>query len=160
MDKRAAGRITIQRVTGVTIRPMTDRDFGAVYELGSRCYDRTIIPYNYWSIGNVAKHFETSRDLCLVAEENGQIVGFVLCDENFETDEQSAYLEWLGVDAEHRRRGLGRRLAEELLARAAQLGKARVVLEVAAPNTASRALFEQLGFEEEVSVTYFAKRLS
>jgi ribosomal protein S18 acetylase RimI-like enzyme len=147
-------------VGDVTIRPMTAGDFSAVYQLGSRCFDRMTIPYNYWSIGNVAKHLETSADLCLVAEENGQVVGFLLCDETFETDEQTAYLEWLGVDAEHRRKGLGRRLTEAALARAAELGKARVVLEVAAPNTASRALFEELGFEEEVSVTYLAKRLS
>lgn len=144
----------------VTIRAMTTRDLDDVYRLGSRCYDRTTIPYNYWSVANVTNHLETSADLCLVAEENGRIVGFVLCDENFETDEQTAYLEWLAVDAEHRRHGLGRRLTEELLARVAALGKERVVLEVAAPNTASRALFEQLGFEEEVSVTYLAKRLS
>lgn len=144
----------------VTIRPMTAGDFGAVYQLGSLYFDRTAIPYNYWSIGNVAKHLETSGDLCLVAEENGQIVGFLLCDENFEADEQTAYIEWLAVDSEHRRAGLGRRLAEEALARVAELGKTRVVLEVAAPNTASRALAEQLGFEEEVSVTYFAKQVS
>jgi [ribosomal protein S18]-alanine N-acetyltransferase len=144
----------------VTIRPMTAGDFGAVYQLGLRCFDRTTIPYNYWSIGNVAKHLETSEDLCLVAEENDQVVGFVLCDETFEADAQTAYLEWLAVDAGHRRAGLGRRLAEAALARIAELGKTRVVLEVAAPNTASRALFEELGFEEEVSVTYFAKRLS
>jgi [ribosomal protein S18]-alanine N-acetyltransferase len=143
----------------VTIRPMTAGDFGPVYELGSRCFDRTTIPYNYWSIGNVAKHLETSGDLCLVAEDNGRVVGFLLCDETFETDEQSAYIEWLAVDEEHRRRGLGRRLTEAALARVAALGKTRVVLEVAAPNAGSRKLFEQLGFEEEVTVTYLARRM-
>jgi ribosomal protein S18 acetylase RimI-like enzyme len=147
-------------MTDVSIRTMTANDFGDVYDLGSRCYDQTAIPYNYWSMSEVAKHFETSKDLCLVAEENGRIVGFLLGEESFETDEQTAYLEWLAVDAEHRRRGLGRRLAEAALARVGELGKARVVVDIANPNDASRALAEELGFEEEVSVTYFAKRLS
>lgn len=145
-------------MTDVTIRPTTVHDFGAVYELGLRCYDVTAIPYNYWSIENIAGYLETS--LSLVAEENGKIVGFLLGGESFEGDEQTAYLEWLAVDAEHRRQGLGRRLTEAALARVQELGKARVVVDIAAPNAASRALAEGLGFEEEVSVSYFAKRLS
>ena len=144
-------------MTDVTIRPITAHDFGAVYELGLRCYDVTAIPYNYWSIENIAGYFETS--LSFVAEENGKIVGFVLGIESFEGDEQTAYLEWLAVDAEHRRLGLGRRLTETAVARVESLGKARVVIDIAAPNAASRALAERLGFEEEVSVSYFAKRL-
>jgi ribosomal protein S18 acetylase RimI-like enzyme len=145
-------------MTDVTIRPITVHDFGAVYELGTRCYDVTAIPYNYWSIGSVAKYLETS--LSVVAEENGQIVGFLLGAESFEEDKETAYLEWLAVDAEHRRRGLGRRMTEAALARVEQLGKTRVVIDIAAPNAASRALAEELGFKEEVSVSYFAKRLS
>src|SRR5687767_8883441 len=143
----------------VTIRPMTERDFGAVYELGTRCYDQTTIPYNCWSLSGLAKHLESSRGLCLVAEENGRIVGFVLGEDSFEADEQTAYLEWLAVDAEHRRRGLGRRLAEAALTRVEALGKARVVIDVAGPNDASRALAEELGFEEEATISYLAKRL-
>jgi ribosomal protein S18 acetylase RimI-like enzyme len=143
----------------VTIRPMTVRDFGDVYELGARCYDRRAIPYNYWSISEVADHLETSGDLCFIAEEGGRIVGFLLGEQSFEADEETAYLEWLAVDSEHRRRGLGRRLAEAALAKVEELGKARVVVDIAGPNAASRALADELGFEEDVSVSYFSKRL-
>jgi [ribosomal protein S18]-alanine N-acetyltransferase len=145
-------------MTDMTFRRTTAYDLVAVYELGLRCYDVTAIPYNYWSIENIAGYLETG--VSLVAERDGQIVGFLLGEESFEGDEQTAYLEWLAVDAEHRRQGLGRRLTEAALVRVRELGKARVVVDIAAPNAASRALAEGLGFEEEVSVSYFAKRLS
>jgi ribosomal protein S18 acetylase RimI-like enzyme len=142
-----------------TIRRMTVRDFGEVYELGLRCYDASTVPYNYWSITEVAQHLETSPGLCLVGEEDGRVVGFILGDESFEGDRETAYLEWLAVDAERRRQGLGRRLTETALAGVKELGKARVVVDIADGNEQSRALAEELGFEEGPTVRYFSKRL-
>lgn len=47
-----------------------------------------------------------------------------------------------------RRRGLGRQLTEVLCATLAALGAHRVLLEVRAVNTAARALYAAVGFEE------------
>lgn len=47
-----------------------------------------------------------------------------------------------------RRRGLGRQLTEVLCATLAALGAQRVLLEVRAANTAARALYGSVGFEE------------
>jgi ribosomal protein S18 acetylase RimI-like enzyme len=143
----------------MTIRAMTADDLDEVFELGTRCFDLTAIPYNYWSREDMEAHFVGSPELCLAAEEGGRIVGFVLGHKTFATDTESAYLQWLVVEDDYRRRGWGRRLAEAALAKAEELGKARVVVDIAEPNAASRALAEELGFEEEVVVSYYAKRL-
>ncbi len=54
----------------------------------------------------------------------------------------------LGVLAEARRYGVGRRLLESACARARTLGARRIYLEVGAGNTAGLALYRQLGFTE------------
>lgn len=58
---------------------------------------------------------------------------------------------WFGIAAvlvypDFRKRGIGRALVNECLARATQLGAKGVLLEVNVPNPA-RALYESLGFE-------------
>jgi ribosomal protein S18 acetylase RimI-like enzyme len=141
-----------------TIRPMNVRDFAAVYELGLRSYKVTDKPYNYWSIREVADHLEGNPSLCLVAEVDGRVVGFVLGDETFEILDDTAHLEWLAVDEEYRRLGIARRLLEAAVAAVEGLGKRAVVADIASDNPYSRGLAEKLGFGEGLSVTYFTKR--
>jgi ribosomal-protein-alanine N-acetyltransferase len=52
----------------------------------------------------------------------------------------------VAVHPQHRRRGLGRRLLQALLERAHGLGAERATLEVAAGNSAARALYAAMGF--------------
>lgn len=52
------------------------------------------------------------------------------------------------VDRAYRARGVGSRLLEALLARAAALGYHKVVLTAMAHNTAGRALYARFGFRE------------
>lgn len=138
---------------------MTAADLDDVFELGSRSWDATAIPYIYWSRDGARRQLEASPDLCFVADENGRIVGFLLGEASFESDDQTAYLEWLAVAPDHRRQGLGRRLAEAALAGLEERGMGRVMIDIADDNRPSRALAEELGFQEEATVTYFTKRL-
>lgn len=57
-------------------------------------------------------------------------------------------LQELAVDALWRRRGVGRDVLLQLLARARAAGVARVLLEVAAGNLAARGLYRSCGFLE------------
>ena len=141
------------------VRPMEVRDFPAVYELGLRSYDVTDKPYNYWSIREVADHLERNPRLCLVAEIDGRVVGFLLGDETFEILQDTAHLEWIAVDEDFRRRGIAQRLLQEAVAAVERLGKEAVVADIASGNPYSRGLVSKLGFEEGLSVTYFVKRL-
>ena len=52
----------------------------------------------------------------------------------------------LGVAPDHRRRGAGQALLNAVIEEAARLGRPSVVLEVAADNSAARALYSRAGF--------------
>jgi ribosomal protein S18 acetylase RimI-like enzyme len=138
---------------------MEVRDFGQVYELGLRCYTVTDKPYNYWSLAEVADHLENSPGLCFVAEGEGRVVGFALGAETFEIIDDTAHLEWIAVAPEARRQGLATRLLETVVGAVTELGKARIVTDIASDNAYSRGLARKLGFEEGLSVTYFTKDL-
>jgi [ribosomal protein S18]-alanine N-acetyltransferase len=73
-------------------------------------------------------------------EAAGFILGRLAADE--------AEILSLGVALAWQRRGLGRRLVEELVRAATERGARRLCLEVGAGNTAARALYGGLGFRE------------
>lgn len=142
-----------------TIRPIAIEDLPAVYRLGTRCYERRDKPYNYWSVREVADHVETSPELCFVAEDAGEIVGFALAAPSYEFLEHTGHLEWLAVAPEHRRDGLATRLIDTVVEQLRALGCEDVVADVSSENGASRGLFARAGFDEGISVTFFTRRL-
>jgi ribosomal protein S18 acetylase RimI-like enzyme len=141
------------------IRAMTLEDLPAVYRLGTRCYDVRDKPYNYWSVREVADHFESSPELCFVAQDGEEVVGFALAAPSYEILEDVGHLEWVAVAPEHRRDGLATHLIEAVVEKVRALGRAHIVADVSSANEASRALFRQLGFEEGISVTFFTRPL-
>lgn len=70
-----------------------------------------------------------------VAEEDGQVVGFVACSEE--------ELAWLYIDPAHMRRGIGKRLT----AYAMQMFPEIYSIEALVGNEPARALYESMGFE-------------
>jgi len=138
---------------------MRPRDFGAVYELGVRCYKLTDKPYNYWSIREVADHLQGCPQLCLVAESEGEIVAFGLGTDSFEIIEDTAHLEWIAVAPEHRRQGVGGEILSRLVDIARGMGRRRVVADIATDNAYSQGMARKVGFREGLSVTYFVKDL-
>ncbi len=61
--------------------------------------------------------------------------------------EEEAHIISLAVDPDHRRRGLGRRILEELLTQARAAGCCWATLEVRASNHAAIRLYESAGFQ-------------
>lgn len=82
----------------------------------------------------------TSPGVFAVAEEDGFILIRVVLDE--------AEILTLAVRPSARRAGLGVRLVEAAVMRAAALGAERMFLEVAEGNVAARALYARSGFVE------------
>jgi ribosomal protein S18 acetylase RimI-like enzyme len=142
-----------------TIRPVTIEDLPAVYRLGTRCYHVHDKPYNYWSVSEVADHIENSPEICFVADDDGEIVGFALAAPSYEILEDTGHLEWLAVDPEHRGDGLATRLVETVVEAIRKLGRRDIVADVSSANEASRRLFARAGFDEGISVTFFTRRL-
>jgi len=86
------------------------------------------------------------RDTSFVAEEDGQVVGF-LCGFRSQTHEDEAYIHFVGVDPSQRGSGLGRKLYERFFAAVAPR---TIVRAVTAPvNERSVAFHQALGFEVE-----------
>jgi ribosomal protein S18 acetylase RimI-like enzyme len=141
------------------IRPMTLEDFPQVYKLGVRCYNVQDKPYNYWTIGEVADHLSHHPNLCYVAADGDQVVGFALGADSYELIEDAGHLEWVAVAPEYRRQGLSQRLMQAVIEVYRALGKAQVVSDISSANGASRGMARKLGFTEGISVTFFVKDL-
>lgn len=85
-----------------------------------------------------------------VAEEDGRLLGW--CDaipgSAISCSRHVARL-GMGVHADHRGKGIGRRLMDATLARARELGLEKIELGVYASNGPALALYRSMGFTEE-----------
>jgi ribosomal protein S18 acetylase RimI-like enzyme len=88
-----------------------------------------------------------SRGECLVAEYDGEIVGFVLFCRHFEahTGQRSLWIADLAVAEERQKAGIGRALLRAVESRAAILGANAVSFEVWKQNKQALAFYNRLG---------------
>jgi ribosomal protein S18 acetylase RimI-like enzyme len=86
------------------------------------------------------------RDTSFVAEDGGEVVGF-LCGFRSQTYDDEAYIHFVGVRPDHRRGGLARELYERFFAAVAPRTTVRAV--TAPVNERSLAFHRALGFEVE-----------
>ena len=93
-------------------------------------------------------------DLFLVATEGGRIVGSVLGTH----DHRKGWINRLAVAPLSRRHGIAVALADACDAAIRAHGIDIVAALVEPENTASRALFERLGYVADVPVVYFRRR--
>lgn len=97
--------------------------------------------------------------LALVAEEEGSISGFLLGflaepTPGGLTQERTAYVHLVGIHPDHRRHGVGKRLYEVFLERAAALGATRAKAITNVGNEGSVRFHEALGFEVTEDANY------
>lgn len=97
-----------------------------------------------WSENSVRSELDNALSLWLVAEENGQVLGYV----GSQTVLGESDMLNLAVDTECRRRGIGRQLVLALCDALQRKQQAtQLTLEVRASNEAARQLYQSLGFE-------------
>lgn len=146
-----------------TIRPASQADLirlGQLGELLVRLHhgfdpDRFLAPtdqtesgYGRFLVG------QTGRDgvVLLVAEAAGAVVGYVYAamegNDWMALRGPAGVVHDLVVDPDVRRRGVGRRLLSEALAKLADLSAPRFVLSTAANNEAAQRLFAAMGFRQ------------
>jgi N-acetylglutamate synthase len=82
--------------------------------------------------------------LSRVAEENGRIVGAVLCGH----DGRRAWIYHLAVAATHRGQGVGNRLLQECVTKLRSTGVKRAIILVAGDNASGRSFWLRNGWEE------------
>ncbi len=89
--------------------------------------------------------YELGKD-ALIAEEDGQVVGFLL---GFvaPTTPPTGYVHLVGIHPEYRRRGVGQRLYEEFTSRCRTAGAQRLKAMTTVGNEGSVAFHRALGFD-------------
>jgi ribosomal protein S18 acetylase RimI-like enzyme len=95
--------------------------------------------------------FTHFRDTSFVAEEDGELVGF-LCGFLSQTHPEQAYCHFVGVAPEHRHAGLAAELYERFFDAARTAGRTSVHCVTSPGNTASIAFHTRVGFEIEAEV--------
>lgn len=118
----------------MTVVPMAERHLTALAEIEKACFHAP------WS--EVMLREELGKGIFLVAERDGQAVGYVGC----QTVLDEGYITNVAVSPDCRRQGVGRALIEELARRARAKGLAFVTLEARASNAPAIALYEGAGF--------------
>ena len=95
--------------------------------------------------------FTHFRDTSFVAEEDGELAGF-LCGFLSQTYPDQAYVHFVGVAPEHRKSGLASDLYERFFTAAREAKRATVHCVTSPGNTGSIAFHRRIGFEIEAEV--------
>lgn len=128
-------------MTGVAIRQYEARDFGPMYKLDQACFPPGI-SYSKWSL----QYFlNLPAADCLVAEENKQIVGFILGEAN----PPLAHIITLDIAGTQRRKGLGTALLAEIEKHFQYHEVHSVLLETAVDNETGIAFWQHHGYRTE-----------
>lgn len=121
----------------LTMRPMAECDLRAVITLDRSSH---LTP---WTEGNFRDAL-AAGNLCVVGEQAGQLVAYAV----LQMGAGEAELLTMAVLPMARRKGLGRQLLRELIARASAYRAAAIWLEVRVSNTAAIGLYREAGFAE------------
>ena len=120
------------------LRPYIPADFDSLYRLDQACFARGIA----YSRTTLRWYLSLPGSICLVAERDDSIVGFILAS----AQSSEAHLITLDVLAHYRRRGLGSLLLTTLEQRCAAAGVRATELETATNNEPAIAFWQKHGY--------------
>lgn len=115
-------------------------------------YDRVIVQLDHWWSGRELTvrlprlWFDHFADTSFVVEEDGDITAFLVGFVSSVYPDE-AYIHFVGVDPEHRGKGLGRELYERFFALVAEQGRRTVGCVTSPANEDSIAFHRAMGFE-------------
>jgi ribosomal protein S18 acetylase RimI-like enzyme len=145
----------------IEIREMEVDDIPAVFHLGEKVFtaEKTPTLYRTWDEFEVVSMFNSDQQYCLVADMEGQIVGFALG--NVVAKRKSAwkygYLVWLVVTPEIQRSGLASRLFNRLADKMIEDGVRMFLIDTEADNLPALHFFRAKGFaspQQHIYMTY------
>ncbi len=119
------------------IRDWKFEDILRISEMEKECFGK-----ESWSYKVLADCYENPAFYGLVAEEDGEIIGYGGITVAADTSD----LENVMVAEEYRRSGVGKRIVEHLLCKAKEKGAEKSFLEVRVSNTAALKLYLNCGF--------------
>lgn len=134
-----------------TIRPYRESDERAVIDLWHSC--GLVVPWND-PARDIRRKLAMQRELFLVAVESEEVVGTVMAG----YDGHRGWVNYLAVQPDHRRHGLGRALMDAAEAGLDAAGCAKINLQVRMANQEAIAFYEAIGFGRD-DVVSLGKRL-
>jgi ribosomal protein S18 acetylase RimI-like enzyme len=135
----------------VLVRAFKEVDEARVIELWT--FAGLVRPWNNPK-RDIARKLKVQRELFLVAELDGVIVGTVMAG----YDGHRGWVNYLAVDIGQRRRGIGTALMRDAERRLLLLGCPKLNLQIRRENTGVQAFYAALGFTEDAAVS-MGKRL-
>lgn len=143
---------------------MVLEDIAEVYHLGERLFtaDRWTTLYRTWDEYEVINNYVGDPETSLVAELDGEVVGFALG--TIIDKPRSAwvygYLVWFGVDDRVRGHGIGERLLRKLTDTFIHEGARMMLVDTDAENEGAIRFFTRNGFGNEQEHVYLSKNLT
>ena len=127
---------TKQASVSVHIRWMIRRDMTSVLGIEASCFEYA------WTEEDFIRCLRQRNCIGMVAEVDNQVVGFMI----YELHKTRLHILNFAVDADHRRRGIGRSMLEKLLGKLSHERRNRIMLEVRETNLEAQLFFKTLGF--------------
>ncbi len=131
------------------IRPIDELDLDGIIALDEKIGGQ--YRPDYWE-GRIAYFLRRDPEASVLAEFNGEVVGFMLGEVRageFGLDEATGWIEVLGVDPDHRGKAIGRRLAERMLLHFSRREAKNVRTLVHQEREDLFSFFAALGFESD-----------
>lgn len=146
----------------VNIRRMTDEDVAAVHQSGIEVSEfetseQAAEKDPFWPKDGLYDWVKNETDVLLVAEHDGDIIGYFLSQVHDET--RTAYIRNVYIDKEYRRQGIARELVQEGIIRFDQRDVGYIAALVKPDNIPMKQLLIELGFNEGHTFVWIDKLL-
>lgn len=153
---------TRKKNLNVIIRQMEIDDLPEVFALGEKIFtSKSPTLYRTWDEYELTEFFLSDSDLCLVAELNEKIVGFLLGTTLSKHKNPWTYgnLTWLGVDNRYRKIGIANKLFNHFIDLMVKKGVRIIVTDTEADNKLALEFFKKKGFGKIRKHLYFSLNL-
>lgn len=139
-------------------------DLPTVFHLGEKLFTASRVPnlYRTWDEFEVVELFQGDSQYCVVAEAEGEIVGFALGTtiSKARSAWKYGYLVWLGVDPRYQRYRVGKKLFRHLKNLMVEEGVRILLVDTEADNQSALSFFRQLGFGNPEEHIYLSLNLA
>ena len=131
------------------IRVMHKEDYERIYDLWIHTPGMGLNNVDDSSEG-IGKFLKRNPSTCFVAENDGEIIGVILCGH----DGRRGFIYHTTVKLAYRKQGIGKKLVEAAMNALEEEGIQKTALVVFSHNDTGNAFWEKLGFTSREDLTY------
>lgn len=126
----------------ITVEDASRKDLDQLYEIETECFRREAFTKK-----QIAQLLIDYNSISLLARHNGKAVGFIIGRISVKGEALAGHILTLDVLPAQRRRGIGRRLLQELESIFLQKSMSESYLEAREDNVAALRLYKRMGYE-------------